>query len=111
MIKWRCSVCRYVHDGDNPPAVCPKCGAAAEKFSEVPAEESALIERVRKSNHCHVQLLALFEEIKKVAAMGLADELDPPCVSLFQKTQQTAVELQQAIKAELSGHMGKGKWG
>ncbi|HEY8392458.1 MAG TPA: rubredoxin [Capillibacterium sp.] len=111
MKKWRCSVCGYVHDGDNPPAVCPKCKAGAEKFNVIPEEESALIERARKTNHCHVQLLALLEEVKQVAAVGLAEELDPACVALFQRATQTAVELRQAIKAELAGHMGKGKWG
>lgn len=100
-----------MHDGDNPPAVCPKCKAGAEKFNVIPEEESALIERARKTNHCHVQLLALLEEVKQVAAVGLAEELDPACVALFQRATQTAVELRQAIKAELAGHMGKGKWG
>jgi len=35
MKKWRCGVCGYVHDGDNPPEKCPKCGAklpAGTKF-------------------------------------------------------------------------------
>ena len=26
MKKWKC-VCGYIHDGDEPPAQCPKCGA------------------------------------------------------------------------------------
>jgi len=58
-----------------------------------------------------MELLALLEEVKTVAAVGLADESDPPCVALFRKATQTAIELQQGIKAELAGHMGKGKWG
>ncbi len=31
--KWICSVCGYVHEGDNPPANCPQCQAPAEKFT------------------------------------------------------------------------------
>jgi rubrerythrin len=31
-MKYRCSVCGYVHEGDAPPAVCPQCKAPAEKF-------------------------------------------------------------------------------
>ncbi len=34
MKKWVCSVCGYVHEGDQPPAECPQCKAAADKFSE-----------------------------------------------------------------------------
>ncbi len=34
MKRFVCSVCGYVHEGDVPPAKCPQCGAAADKFSE-----------------------------------------------------------------------------
>ena len=31
-MKFVCSVCGYVHEGTEPPAKCPQCGAPAEKF-------------------------------------------------------------------------------
>ena len=31
-MKYVCSVCGYVHEGDNPPAECPVCHVGAEKF-------------------------------------------------------------------------------
>ena len=31
--KWVCSVCGYVHEGENAPSKCPTCGADASKFS------------------------------------------------------------------------------
>jgi len=34
MKKWVCSVCGYVHEGDNPPAECPQCKAGSDKFNE-----------------------------------------------------------------------------
>ena len=34
MKKWVCSVCGYVHEGENPPAECPVCHVPAEKFNE-----------------------------------------------------------------------------
>lgn len=34
MKKWVCSVCGYVHEGDNPPAECPQCKATSDKFNE-----------------------------------------------------------------------------
>ena len=33
--KWRCTVCGYVHTGDNPPEKCPLCKAPASKFVEI----------------------------------------------------------------------------
>lgn len=38
MKKYVCLVCGYVHEGDQPPEVCPVCGAPASKF-ELMAEE------------------------------------------------------------------------
>jgi len=42
MKKWVCSVCGYVHEGDNPPEKCPQCGATADKFNEQQAAGDAL---------------------------------------------------------------------
>ena len=34
MKEWVCSVCGYVHTGDEPPEACPQCRAPKEKFTE-----------------------------------------------------------------------------
>lgn len=34
MKKFVCSVCGYVHEGEEPPDKCPQCGAAKDKFYE-----------------------------------------------------------------------------
>ncbi len=39
MRKFRCTVCGYVHEGENPPACCPTCRMPALKFVEVNAEK------------------------------------------------------------------------
>ncbi len=31
-IKWKCSVCGYIHEGTEPPAKCPACGHAREHY-------------------------------------------------------------------------------
>lgn len=31
--KWICTVCGYVHEGDEPPDTCPVCGVPKEKFA------------------------------------------------------------------------------
>ena len=36
--KFRCLVCGYVYEGENPPAECPVCHAKADKFVEVKEE-------------------------------------------------------------------------
>jgi len=38
MKSWRCSVCGYVHVGEQPPDKCPNCQAPKEKFGEVAAD-------------------------------------------------------------------------
>lgn len=37
--RWRCTVCGYIHAGDEPPEKCPVCGADKSLF--VPVEETA----------------------------------------------------------------------
>lgn len=32
MAKYVCSICGYVHEGDNPPEKCPICNAPSDKF-------------------------------------------------------------------------------
>ncbi len=40
MKKWKCSVCNYIHEGDEPPEKCPVCGADKDKFVEMTEESS-----------------------------------------------------------------------
>lgn len=40
--KWICTVCGYVHEGDNPPAQCPQCKQPAEKFKELVESDEKL---------------------------------------------------------------------
>ncbi|NLD87986.1 MAG: NADH peroxidase [Clostridiales bacterium] len=35
MKKFVCTICGYVHTGNEPPAACPQCKAPASKFNEV----------------------------------------------------------------------------
>ena len=46
MAKYVCSVCGYVHEGDNPPAECPQCKAPASKFIEQAGEMTWAAEHV-----------------------------------------------------------------
>jgi rubrerythrin len=40
--KWICTVCGYVHEGDEAPEKCPQCGQPKSKFKEVVETEGPL---------------------------------------------------------------------
>ena len=37
-VRWKCLVCGYVHEGEEPPGVCPACGHSHEYY-EVHCED------------------------------------------------------------------------
>lgn len=39
-LKWRCLICGHIHEGPEPPEVCPACGVGRENFELVQAEEA-----------------------------------------------------------------------
>lgn len=41
MKKWECTICGYIHEGDEPPDECPLCGADSSQFVEVKEEAAA----------------------------------------------------------------------
>ena len=45
-MKYVCTVCGYVHEGDNPPESCPVCTAPAEKFKAQAGERTWAAEHV-----------------------------------------------------------------
>ena len=45
-MKWYCTVCGYVHEGDQPPEQCPVCKQPASKFKKL--EEEAEYATVHK---------------------------------------------------------------
>ncbi len=108
---WRCGACGYIWDGEEPPEKCPKCGAARDRFTELDEKAIELIDRSRFTNSLHMQLYGLLEQVLDIAEDGIDDNLDPGCVRIFERASEQAQILQQSIKAELQGHMNKGKWG
>lgn len=40
MKQWQCTVCGYIHKGDEPPEKCPVCGADRSKFIELDSSET-----------------------------------------------------------------------
>ncbi len=48
MKKWRCSVCGYIHEGDEPPDKCPVCGADKSMFELISDTTEKSGEKSRK---------------------------------------------------------------
>ena len=46
MKKFRCTVCGYVHEGNEAPDICPLCKAGKDKFVEVSGEKEYADEHV-----------------------------------------------------------------
>ncbi|HPV02492.1 MAG TPA: rubredoxin [Clostridiales bacterium] len=107
---WRCSVCGFVHAGDEAPEACPKCGAPREKFNALSDEDAEKILKSERTNDIHMEIVGLAERIIALSQEGIELDLDPPCVALFKAAVKEAKVIKQRSKAEMEGHMKKGKW-
>lgn len=107
---FKCSVCGYVHEGAEAPEKCPKCGAAKDKFVELSGEDAEKIYKSDRTNDIHMELIVLSDKIVKLCREGISINLDPPCVAAFEKAKNEVWVIKLRSKAELEGHMKKGKW-
>ena len=111
MKKFKCAGCGYIHDGEEAPEKCPKCGAPKEQFVELEEAAASLVERSRHTNALHAEAIGLARELEAVCEDGIEDALDPGCVDVFTKSRAMAWEIMKLSMTEQQGHMGKGKWG
>ena len=107
---YRCTVCGYLHQGDDAPDFCPKCGAPKDKFVKLSDEDAKKVFDSDRTNDIHMEIVKLAMRIKDLAKEGIDLNLDPPCVDLFQKAHKEAWVIKQRSKAEMQSHMNKGKW-
>ena len=110
MKLWKCSVCGYIHEGDEAPDKCPKCGAPKDKFVELSSEDADKIYKSDRTNDIHMELIGLSRQIAQLCEEGIKLNLDPACVAAFENAKNEAWVIKQRCKAELEGHMKKGKW-
>ncbi len=110
-MHWKCSVCNLLWHEDSPPESCPKCQSPGEKYEKLSAEAWQLIERSRFTNGLHTQLLCLIPRLKDLAEKGIEDDLDARCVALFKRVLEDVTYWENSSKAELNGHVNRGKWG
>ncbi len=107
---FKCGACGFVFEGTEAPEFCPKCGAPKNQFSELSAEDAAKIYNSDRTNDIHMELIALMGKVVALCEEGIRIDLDPPCVQAFEKAKNEAWIIKQRSKAEIQGHMGKGKW-
>lgn len=107
---WKCSVCGFMHEGDEAPDACPKCGAAKEKFAAMSEEDANKVFSADRTNDIHMEIIQLAMRMKDLAREGIELNLDAPCVAVFQQAHDEAWVIKQRSKAELAGHVARGKW-
>ncbi len=110
MKLFKCSVCGYIYEGEAAPEKCPKCNVGAEKFEKLNDEDAEKIYRSDRTNAIHMEVITLAEKIIALSQEGIADNLDPKCVSAFTQAKNEAWVIKQRSKTELAGHMKLGKY-
>ncbi len=110
-MNWKCGVCNLVIQGEGPPDPCPKCGAAGTSYKQLEQEQVELMTRSRLTNDLYMEILSLIPRLEELARQGVADDLDPRCVAIHQRMLADLDFWGRSIRAEIEGHVGKGKWG
>lgn len=83
MKKWECTVCGYIHEGDEPPDECPVCSADKSMFVEViedvkvPEEEAALAPESMPSPMTHTPPTFLAKVYAFTSTLILRHHLHP----------------------------------
>ncbi len=107
---WRCEVCGYLHDGEEPPDICPKCGAPKEKFALLDEEEAEMMMDARNTKEKYREILKRLDEIEQLANEGLELDLDEGCNQIFNKTVQDIGGIQKRVRDELAEHAQECIW-
>jgi rubrerythrin len=67
--KWKCTVCGYIHEGQQPPDECPVCGAPQSQFVLLETVPPGLEERLKYAfageSKAHVRNLAFAKQAEK----------------------------------------------
>lgn len=69
--RWKCTVCGYIHEGNEPPDSCPNCGADKSKFIPLDAENSSLFHEIISAFKLHPVLAHFPGGLMPTAALFL----------------------------------------
>lgn len=81
--RWQCTVCGYIHEGNEPPESCPVCGADKSKFIPLEAESAGLFRELVSAFKLHPVLAHFPGGLMPTATLFLA---------LYLVTKQTGLE-------------------
>ncbi len=104
MKMWRCEICGYLHEGEEPPDICPKCGYPKENFKLLDEEEAEMMRDALATREKYAQIYDHLEAIQTIAQEGIDLDLDEGCNEIFGKTQTDIENIRSTIKEELAGH-------
>lgn len=107
---FKCTICGFISEGEEAPEKCAKCNFPKEKFVELSKEDADKIYQSDRTNDIHFEIITLADKIAKLCNEGIKIDLDPKCVSGFEKAKDEVWTIKQRSKAELAGHMNAGKW-
>ncbi len=107
---WRCEVCGYLHEGEEPPDFCPKCGVPKDRFELLDEEEAQMMRDARDTKEKYAEILKRLDEIVALAEEGIALDLDDGCNTIFNQTVEETSGIRKMIKDELAGHAGECIW-
>ena len=78
MKKWECTICGYIHEGENPPDECPVCGADSNAFVELTEQvEPETPEQVTAEQKQPEETPVATTLLEKVTALILQFHLHP----------------------------------
>ena len=86
MKKWKCTVCGYIHTGDEPPEKCPVCGAPKSKFIDV-TEPEITAPKPAPPAAPDTRQTAASPKIAAPVAAAVAATADPEPVSPFKDSR------------------------
>lgn len=107
---WKCTVCGLISEGEAAPEKCPKCGAPAEKFTVLAAEDADKIYAADRTNDILMEIEKNAVKMIALCKEGLEIGLDPGCIASLTGAQKRAWEIKQSCKAEIAIHVGKAKF-
>lgn len=89
--KFICTVCGYVHEGEEAPEKCPLCGAAASKFKEVSEDDKPEF--------------ATVHELGRAYTDGVSEEIVEHCKHTFAgECTEVGMYLAMARQADREGY-------
>lgn len=97
MKKWQCSVCKYVHTGEEPPEKCPVCGVSADKF--ILLEEEADLDTTQAE-----PAAAESKADDSQEASSAPDDTDTQVWPFFEKFGHAAVHMEKAANLMVKHH-------